>query len=353
MPVHRPIDRRRFIAGCAAAAIAAHSLDRDTHAAESPSLQKAHGRIDVHHHILPPGYVELAREEIARTVPEMLGAYDVEWTPQRSLEAMDRNGVTTAVVSISAPGIWLRNGRSARKLARVCNEYAAGMKRDHPGRFGMLAALPLPDVDGCLKEIEYARDVLRADGFGLMTSYGNRWPGAPEFAPVFDELNRRKAVVYVHPTAPGCCATLQTGLHAGFLEFPFDSTRAIASLLYSGTLTRCPDIRFVFSHGGGALPSLHARLLAPASQAAMAARFPHGPLHELRKLYFDTASATNRPAFAGLSALVPMSQILFGSDYPLGPPLAGSIAELGSLGLDESALHLIERDNAAALFPSL
>jgi predicted TIM-barrel fold metal-dependent hydrolase len=189
------------------------------------------------------------------------------------------------------------------------------------GRFGVLAALPLPDPDGCLREIEYASDTLKVDGFHLLTSYGNRWPGhpafAPVFAPVFDELNQRKAVVFVHPTAPNCCVGLQPGVAPSIGEFPFDEVRAVMSLLYSGTLSRCPDVGFIFTHAGGAVPVLAARMEQQLRHKEVAARVPRGVAYELKQLYFDVANSTiNRSAMAALSLLVDPTQILFGSDYP-------------------------------------
>jgi predicted TIM-barrel fold metal-dependent hydrolase len=294
----------------------------------------------------------LLQEESAEE-PGMQGVFNVPWTPQRSIEEMDRNGIATAIVSISAPGVSFDDAATAARLARLVNDYGAGMKRDHPGRFGFFASLPLPDIDRGLAEIAYALDELHADGIGLMTSYFDRWPGHPAFVPLFDELNRRKAIVYFHPTTAACCGNLQSELHAGFLEFPFDSTRAIASLLYSGTFTRCPGIRFIFSHGGGALGAVHSRLLAQAAQPAFAGRFPQGALYELQRLYYDVASVTNKPSFAALEALIPHSQLVLGTDFPLGPPMGIGLQELAGLGLAPDVLAQIARGNARQLFTAL
>jgi 6-methylsalicylate decarboxylase len=339
------LSRREFVGRMALATAGLSGVSRILHAAEASRP----GAIDVHHHFLPPGYVEQAREFVARTWPAMRGVYGVAWTPERSIEEMDRHGIASAVVSISSPGVSFADASTTVRLSRLVNDYGASMKRDHPQRFGFFASLPLPDIERTLAEIEYALDTVHADGIGLMTSYRDRWPGHPSFAPIFDELNRRKAVVYFHPTAPVCCGQLQPELHAGFLEFPFDSTRAIASLLYSGTLTRCPDIRFVFSHGGGALGAVHSRLLAQAAQPAMAARFPRGALFELQKLYYDLASVTNRACFSALTALIPHTQLLLGTDFPLGPPMRIGLAELAQLDLAPSLLEQIERGNALQL----
>jgi 6-methylsalicylate decarboxylase len=338
------MNRRDFIAAGAALA-----LSRAVRAASTIGP----GSIDVHHHFLPPGYIELARKYLAKTSPGMQGVFSVPWTPQRSVEEMDRNGIAAAIVSISAPGVSFDDAATAARLARLVNDYAAGVRRDHPRRFGFFASLPLPDIDRSLAEIAHALDELHADGIGLMTSYVDRWPGHSSFAPIFDELNRRKAIVYFHPTTAACCGNLQSELHAGFLEFPFDSTRAIASLLYSGTFTRCRDIRFIFSHGGGALAAVHSRLLAQAAQPAFAGRFPQGALHELQKLYYDVASVTNKPSFAALEALIPHSQLMLGTDFPLGPPMGIGLKELAELDLAPDVLAQIGRGNAQQLFAAL
>jgi len=161
--------------------------------------------IDVHHHILPPVYMAEARERVIAQGQGYLPAPVLQWTSENSLAEMNQNGVATAIVSISTPGIWFGDVQAARILARKCNEYSARLVRDHPRRFGFFAAVPLPDIEGSLREVAYALDVLKADGIGLMTSYGDKWPGDVSYAPVFEELNRRKAVVYIHPTGPNCC----------------------------------------------------------------------------------------------------------------------------------------------------
>ena len=214
-------------------------------------------RIDVHHHILPPDYVATVGDD--RIGPLILSGKTPEWTPQSSIEAMDRNGIATAITSISAPGFWFGNTAQTIELCRHSNEYATKIRRDHPGRFGTFAGLPLPDVEASMAEIAYALDTLKADRIGLLTSYGDQYPGDAAFAPVFDELDRRGAVVYFHPTNAPCSQCLPE-IPAATLDFPFDTTRAIVSLLFGGTFARRRNIRFIFSHAGGTVPFLAERI---------------------------------------------------------------------------------------------
>jgi 6-methylsalicylate decarboxylase len=307
-------------------------------------------RIDVHHHILPPNYVEIVGDD--RIGPLILSGKTPEWTPDMSIEAMDRHGIATAITSISAPGVWFGDGDAAAKLCRHCNEYADDLRRDYPGRFGMFASLPLPDVDSSMTEIDFAMDKLKADGIGLLTSYGDKYPGDASFAPVFDELNRRGAVVYFHPTnAP--CSTCMPEIPAATLDFPFDTTRAIVSLLYSGTFARCQNIRFIFSHAGGAAPYLAERIARLAVRPGFKEKVPNGVIPELARLYYDTALSANWLAFRSLLELVTPDHILFGSDYPFAPEatMTATVRGLEEMGLDPDVLKGIERDNAQSLFP--
>lgn len=305
-------------------------------------------RIDVHHHILPPDYVKLVGD--ARIGPLIVSGKTPQWTPAESIAAMDRNGIEKAVTSISAPGLWFGDPAATRSLTRHCNEYAAALRRDHPGRFGMFAALPLPDVEASLAEIDYALGALGAEGIGLLTNYDGRYPGDPAFAPVFDELDRRHAVVYFHPTtAP--CSTCLGEIPAATLEFPFDTTRAVASLLFGGTLARCRNVRFIFSHAGGTVPFLAERIARLERRPEFKRAAPDGVIAELKRLYFDTALSANRYAMAALLELVDPAQVLFGSDYPFAPEatMAASVQGLAALGLDARTLRGIERDNALRL----
>jgi len=317
-----------------------------------PAVSTKPSRIDVHHHILPPPYMLRARERILAISDRDHSAL-LNWTPAKAIEEMDKNGITTAITSLGLPGVWFGGVKAARSLARACNEYAAQMVKDYPGRFGLFAALPLPDRDGSLREITYALDVLKADGFGLVSSYDNKWPGDPAFVPVFEELNRRKAVVFIHPAVPGCCGHLMPGIPASTIEFLFDTTRAITSLLVNGTFSRFPEIRFIFCHAGGTMPVLAARTNAFVQRhKEVADRVPNGVPYELTKLYYDVANSTNPSSMAALMSLVPSSQLLFGSDFPY-VPAAVTANGLEHFGLSASDLQAVNHENAARLFPRL
>jgi predicted TIM-barrel fold metal-dependent hydrolase len=228
------------------------------------------------------------------------------------------------------------------------------MAQDHPGRFGSFASVPMPDIEGTLKEIEYALDQLKADGIGMMTSYGDKWSGDPVYAPVFEELNRRKAIVYFHPLAPNCCGNLMPGVPASMLEYPQDTARAVASLMFNGAFARFKDIRFVFSHAGASVPALAGRMINAASRNAktLAAVGPNGIEAELRKLYYDTANSAYAPTMAALLKLVPLSQVLFGSDYPY-LTVEQNLESMAQVGLSQAELRAIDRENALALLPRL
>jgi predicted TIM-barrel fold metal-dependent hydrolase len=334
--------RRRFLISLAAFGVTA--LPPAPSLAQAPAKSRL---VDVHHHIMPSFFVDALKDRV-RLSPAWLG-----WSPQKALDDMDQSGVATAIVSYSTPGVWLGDVQQSRALARRCNEYAAQLARDNPGRFGFFAALPLPDADGSLREIDHAFGTLKADGIGLMTSYDDRWLGDAAFAPVFEELDRRNAIVYVHPTAPACCRSLISYVPPSITEFIQDTNRAITSLMFSGSLGRLSGIRFVFSHAGGTIPMLAGRIAAISSrQPQLAALVPKGVEYELRRLHYEVANSATRPAIAALTSLIPIAQILFGSDYPIFPisMTAGGLSRVGLSGAD---LQAIERDNAMRLLPRL
>jgi len=299
------------------------------------------GRIDVHHHMLPPFYMDLRR--MVPGIGEM-----PTWSPAKSLDDMDQNGVTTAMLSLAVAGVTFDAGEAGRSLARKSNDYGAQLVTDHPAKFGLLAALPLPDPHGSLIEIEYALDTLHAGGIALLTSYGDKWLGDSAYAPVFEELDRRKAVVFVHPTAPQCCANLLPHVPAITTEFLFDTTRTIHSLLVNGTFSRFPNVRFIFSHGGGTM-SVLAHRIARLFPKELAPQVPNGVLYELKRQYYDTASASDPSSLSALVNLIPSSQIVFGSDFPFLSAKA-TASDLMHSGLPGKTVEAINRGNAVRLF---
>lgn len=309
--------------------------------------------VDVHHHILPPSYMAAARERIIEQYQGTLPRAVAGWSPALALEEMDRHGIATAVVSISTPGIWFGDKEEGRRLARLCNDYSASLVREHRRRFGFFASVPLPDTEGSLREIEYALGVLGADGICLFTSYGDKWPGDPLFAPVLEELNRRHAVVYFHPTGPDCCRDLIPWVPYVVTELPHDTTRAITSLLFSGSLPRLQNISFIFSHAGGTMPMLAGRIARAAkTRPEIAEKLPNGAERELRRLHYEIGATANRPAIAALTSLVPTSQILFGTDFPYAP-VEFSTEGLRNIGFSPEQVRAVGRGNALRLMPKL
>lgn len=342
--------RRDFLAALAALGLAGATpvgslIARTVTATTKPSL------IDVHHHFVPPFYFSDNRERIAAAAGGRMHPAYASWTSEQTIEAMDKEGVATAVLSLTTPGVWFGDAKAAAQTARRVNEYAADLVRSHPGRFGLFAVIPLPDTEGSLREIDYAFSVLKADGIGLMTSYEDNWLGDGAYEPVFEELNRRNAVVFVHPTTGLCCRNLLPDINPIMLEIPQDTTRAVTNLLFSGTLTKFKQIRFVFTHAGGSVPMMLGRMHQYGPKD-IAEKAPKGIEYELKRLYYDLAGTAYRPAIAALTSLVPTTQILFGSDNPF-IPLTETVHGMTQLGFSASDLQGIGRDNALNLLPRL
>ena len=328
--------RRGFLKGLAATAVAAAAPAMPA-IAQAPATKTL--RIDVHHHFAPPGYDEVG----AAARPAAAG-----WTIEKDLADMERAGITTAIHSTA--GAFLGDRDKARKQARIANEEAAKLVADYPGRFGSFASLPMPDIDGTLAEIAYAMDDLKADGAYMWTSWNDRYFGDPVFAPVYDELNRRKAVVFVHPAGPACCRDLVPGLRPADIEYGTDTTRAIARTIFAGTAKKYPDIRFIWSHAGGTMPFLIERF-TNAAREDFKQLLPDGFLPEARKFYYDTAQATNRVPMTALKQVVPVSQIVFGTDFPYRRSV-DHVEGLRNDGVFNAAeLAAIDYQNIGRLFP--
>ena len=343
--------RRQVLAGIGAATAASLLPAAASGEIASPATRI----IDVHHHLYPPRYLADNFAHIVKDIGPVAASIATKWSPDNAIEKMDRAGVATAVNSMTSPGVWFDDGETGRTTSRVCNEFGAELIRDFPGRFGMFAAIPLPDIDGSLREIEHALDVLKLDGIGLLTSYAGKLLGDPVFMPVFDELNRRRTAVFVHPTM-SCCGNLSPGIIPPTLELPMDTTRAIASLLIGGSFARYPEIRFIFSHGGGVLLSVVNRISRQAEAMKpeeKAVKLPRGPQYELERQYYDVAAIGLNPAgMTGLRQLFPVSQLLYGSDEP-NYSSAETVSSLQKLGFSAAERQAVQRDNALRLFPRL
>jgi predicted TIM-barrel fold metal-dependent hydrolase len=338
--------RRQFLAGVAAIGTAA-MLPLTAKAQTAATL------IDTHYHFYPPEYQKLWLDwEEKRKLPHFAG--QVAWSRAKTIEDMDKNGIRTAIQSLaSTPGLWFDlPAPEAARIARVCNDYGAEMIRDYPGRFGLFATLSMLDVDTTLKEIAYVFDTLKADGVGLQSNYGDKWLGHALYKPIFDELNRRKALVYVHPLVAACCGNLSVGTFPAVIEVPHDTTRTVTSLLLSGGFARWRDIKWLFSHAGGTIPMMAGRINSFYSARPNLKEFaPEGIEGELRRLHYDTANATFPPNMAALLKLVPVSQVTYGTDYPYFG--MGQMTNLKNTGLSDADLNAIGSGNAIRLLPRL
>ena len=271
------------------------------------------------------------------------------WSVASSIEVMDQLGIETAITSVSAPGIPLNDAKAVQRLARACNEFSKQMAVDHPRRFGMFAVLPLPDIAASLGEVKHAYEVLSADGIVLHTNYRDLYLGDAHFSPLMEELNRRKAIVFVHPTVCQCSLGVQPDIPTSLIEFPHDTTRTITSMLFNGTFKSHPDIRFIFSHAGGTVPFLINRIgLLRTPHLG-----PEGPLPLLKHQYYDLALSANPQAMAPLLSMVDVSHVLMGTDYPFArqTSVRAAVEGITNSSLDERSVKMIQRENALFLFP--
>lgn len=310
------------------------------------------GRIDIHHHALPSPYLT-ALETSGR--PQLAGVDPISWSVESDLEVMDRNGIEVAILSVTAPGATLVEGVEAVRLSRETNEAFARLISDNKRRYGALALVPLPDVPAAIREIDYALDELGLDGIGLLTNFSGVYLGDPGLDPVFRHLSDREAVAFVHPNIPASKDQNTFGLPPSLYEFTFDTTRAAANLLFSGTLDRYPNLKLVLSHAGGAVPYLAKRLTYASTIASrLRPAEPKDIIGTLRRLYYDTAMSANPYTLSGLTALVDADQILFGSDYPYMPELTTRETVEGVVNFFEAdAREKIERSNYFKLLPRL
>jgi 6-methylsalicylate decarboxylase len=307
-------------------------------------------RIDVHQHVVPPFWAEA----LPAHGGDPSGWSSPAWTPDQALAFMDSQQIETGVLSLTAPGVQGWDGRERGDMARRVNEYTAGLVSSFPQRFGHFATLPLPDVDASILELEYAFGALNADGVILLSNYQGHYLGDPLFESLWAELDRRRAVVFIHPSKPAI--PIIDGIPGPIVDYPFDTTRTAVQLVLNGVLERYPHVRIILSHAGGFVPYAAARFAELASAVRPAAPAPAAILETFQRFYFDTALSSGAAALAGLKLFCGVGQVLYGSDYPyarasIGASFTAKLDAYGGLTADER--RAINHGNARTLFPRL
>lgn len=350
--------RRRLLRAAAGAAVLATLPATAARPARTPF------RIDVHGHAIPDFYrqaVQASGTPTARSLPD--------WSPQAAVRFMDDYGIQAQLLSISEPGVdFLPTSAERIAMARRLNDYMAQLAwsgdADVAGRFGAAAVLPLGNADdpqemrAAADEAERALLQLKLDGIGLLSSVDGVYPGDPRFDPLLRRLDALGATVFVHPVTPK--AYPESKVPTFVYEFPFDTTRAVCSLLYHGAFGRFPRIRWVLAHAGGAIPFLAYRVSMPTVYPLVAQNLGIEQLADtnfrLRQLYYDTALSQAPSAMKSVRELTSVSHILFGSDWPFAGPeyvLPGDPAPQLAQSFDDAELQQVQRDNALRLLPRL
>ncbi|MEV6118763.1 amidohydrolase family protein [Streptomyces sp. NPDC052109] len=310
--------------------------------------------IDVHAHFVTPAYVQAAQGS-GILQPDGMRDFPT-WSVSAHLGLMDSAGIRASVLSVSSPGTHFGDDRAARALTREVNEFAADVVRTHPDRFGHFASLPLPDVDGSLTELAHALDHLGSHGVAIETNVAGIYLGDPRFEPLWRELDSRETVVFVHPTSPPCHEAVSLGRPRPMLEFLFDSTRAVADLVFTGVLRRYPRIQWVITHCGGALPLLADRM--ELFRRAFGSGAGDGPTvqDQLRRLWYDMAGTPFPHQVPALVRAFGSERLLYGSDY-CWTPATGAAAQIASVDVaeqpGETTWRRLTTGNAAKLLPGL
>ena len=316
------------------------------------------GLVDAHSHYLPPAYTQALADAGLVTLD---GGFPVpQWSEDMALQHMDQHGIEVSMLSVSSPTVgFLKDALARQRLARAVNDFAGDLVRRRPERFGAFATLPLPDVQAALTEIGYALDVLKLDGVVMETNVHGVYLGDARLDPLFAELHRRRATLFLHPTSPPCLEAVGLGRPAPILEFPMDTARTIVDLIFAGTLTRYPGIRVIVPHAGGALTALAERV-AMFSTLPFIAQRPAGGAEEVRRvlaaLYYDLAGSATDGAIERLRRITSLTQVLFGSDFPFTPAsgIAANVQGFRALsGLSRAEHEGMARGNALRLFPRL
>ncbi len=340
--------RRDVLAGLGMGAVTAFGAGRAlAKEADGPSKPPAmKGQIDIHHHIVPPPLYPALENG-----PNWADTLQ-PWTPQIDIERMDKLGTQTAITSYPNPVRWPATPEAVKKMVTETNEYQAKLTTDYKGRYGAFCLLSLPNVDATLKDIEYAFDTLKCDGAFMWTNYGDKWVGDRSYDPVYEELNRRKATVFVHVRSANCCTKLNDSLGDGTVEWQTDTTRAIGNTIFGGAQLKYPNINWIWPHGGGTMPYLVRRFIGVGDQPKNKAGVtPEGFLVAARKFYYDCAQQTLPAQLWPLKDVVTADRMIFGTDapYEIGVDVMGAIKDTGFF--TAAQLHTISRGNAEKLFP--
>jgi predicted TIM-barrel fold metal-dependent hydrolase len=307
-------------------------------------------RIDVHQHIVPPIWAST----LAARGRDSGGWAIPAWSPSSAIAMMDQQGIATGVLSVTSPGVHLGDDADARTLARAVNEYGAEVVKDYPNRFGHFASIPLPGLDASVAEAAYALGTLGADGVVLMSNAHGRYLGDPGFEPLWAELDRRNATVFVHPAQPPM--PLLPGTPAPLADYVFDTTRTALNLVLNGVMSRYPNVRVILSHGGGFLPYAAYRFSGLTSTVVDPSRDADDILRDLKRFYFDTALSASPSALPALLAFARPGHVLYGSDWPFAPQEAGTYYNHYLETYPDfipGQAKAIERGNAEAVFPRL
>ena len=311
---------------------------------------RAPHRIDVHQHVVPSFY--------ARALPahggDPSGTAIPQWSPESAIDFMDSQEIATGILSLTAPSVARWDKSERREMARRVNEYTADLVAKRPDRFGNFATLPVPDIAGALRELEHALDTLRADGVILLANYAGKYLGDAAFEPLWAELGRRQAVVFVHPGQPPLPTA--AGVAGPLVDYPFDTTRTAVQLVLNGIVDRYPGARIILAHAGGFLPYASHRFAELARVFRPDAANPADILASFKRFYFDTALSSGPAALPSLKAFAGSGCILFGSDFPYAPAgvAASFTAKLDAYGGLAAEEHgAISHGNARTLFPRL
>jgi len=309
--------------------------------------------VDTHHHMLP----DFFWQETENAHAPVGGLAPLRWSPDVTISFMDDAGIDVAVVSLSTPGVHTGNSAKARTLARRCNEFAAELLGARPDRFAGLACLPLPEIDASLDELAYAFDVLNLDGVVVFTNANGVYLGDVVLEPVFEELERRQAIVFVHPNPSPDAAAHSLGLPDNLLDFPTDTNRAVAQMHYTNRFARTRSVKYIFSHAGGSIPYLAARFAIIDEMGFIEGGEQRGSAADMfRRMYWDTALAGSDPVLRMLRDVVGINQVLHGTDFPyLRRDLAVGSRQrlLQSHALNDAERAAVLGRNASALFPRL